>query len=453
MITVERLRMTERPPVRSRRSVLPTLVVAALAGALGARFVVAGSGDRAATSVSTRTPPGATAESQVANLQDQLTASPNDPRLLTQLGVAYLGRARETADPTYYAKAAEAIGRSRQVGGDSAFTLTGAGLVDLSRHDFAAALEAGNQAHALTPDSPDPLGVIVDAHVELGQYDAAAVAAQEMVDRRPGLASLSRVSYLRELNGDTDGAVTAMTQAAVAGSSPADVAYVETIVGDLELGRGALTNAESAYRRALASQDGYANAQVGLAKVAAARGDLSDAATQLDQVVQRLPLPATVALLGDVEAALGRSAEAANQYALVRQIEALNTANGVAVDLELARFEADHSLDPGADPQTAVALARSALAQRPTIYGEDTLSWALRQAGQPTEALAHARAAVRLGTADAVIWYHLGAVESDLGLLDDAKAHVAKALAINPVLTVRDLGPATRLAHELGVAP
>jgi pentatricopeptide repeat protein len=295
--------------------------------------------------------------------------------------------------------------------------------------------------------------VVVDAYVELGRYDEAAEAVQEMLDRRPSLASLSRASYLRELNGDVPGAITAMTQAAIAGASSAasDVAYVETLLGDLHLGAGALPEAEGAYRRALARADAP-TAEVGLARVAAARGDLAGAAAQLEEVTARLPQPAWLALLGDVQAALGRPSDAAAQYGLVRQIEELNRANGVAVDLELARFEADHARDPGANAEAAVGMARAALAVRPTIFAEDTLGWALRQAGRPAEALPHARAAVRLRTADALLWYHLAAVEADLGSLDDARVHLGKALSTNPHLTVRDLPAARDLAARLGLA-
>src|SRR5438270_10873045 len=94
--------------------------------------------------------------------------------------------------------------------------------------------------------------------------------------------------------------------------------------------------------------------------------------------------------------------------------EALNRSNGVAVDLEVARFEADHARDPGADAARAVTLAHSALADRPTIYAEDVTGWALHQAGDSAAALSHARAAVRLGTADAALWYHLAVIETDL---------------------------------------
>ncbi|HJW59109.1 MAG TPA: hypothetical protein VJ931_05700, partial [Actinomycetota bacterium] len=150
-----------------------------------------------------------------------------------------------------------------------------------------------------------------------------------------------------------------------------------------------------------------------------------------------------------VRAALGDKDAAAAQYRLVRVIEQLNRANGVAVDLELARFEADHARDPGARPDKAVAMARRALAERPTIYAEDTFGWALRQAGRPRQALPHARAAVRLGTRDAVLWYHLAAVEADLGMTAAARRHLAEAFEISPYLTVRDQPSALALAGRL----
>lgn len=439
-----------------RGRVLPTLVLAVALGLAFGRFALAGRGDGATVAPPAPAPAVSAdgdATATVATLQRQLRATPDDPTLLTKLGVSYLTRARETADPSYYTKAAEALDRSESLAPDATLTLTGEGLLALSRHDFAAALAWGTKAHALDPGAAEPLGVVVDSHVELGQYDDAAAAAQDMLDRRPSLASLSRASYLREIEGDVPGAITAMTQAAIAGAGAAsDVAYVDTLLGDLRLGAGSLPEAEAAYRQALQQVAGLPAADVGLARVAAARGDLAGAASQLEDVSARLPLPATVALLGDVYQALGRPADAAAQYALVRSIEDLNRANGVGIDFELAHFEADHAHDPGADPQTAVTLATSALAQRPTVFAEDTMGWALRQAGRAAEALPHARAAVRLGTADALLWFHLAATEHDLGQLDNARAHLSRALTINPAVGVRDLGAARDLAARLGLA-
>ncbi|HEY6706084.1 MAG TPA: tetratricopeptide repeat protein [Actinomycetota bacterium] len=428
------------------------LVVTVAAGLLGGRFLVAGEdGGQARTArPAAGAGAGTAVGAEVARLQAELRRRPGEPRLLTRLGVAYVAQARETADPTFYVKAAGVLTQASKLDPGDPATMVARGLLDLGRHDFGSALAWGTRAARADPDLPDALGVIFDAQVELGRYQAAVVTAQAMVDRKPAQGSLARVSYARELLGDPAGAVAAMVQAAAAGGdSPADRAYVQTLIGNLHLGAGRLAPAEAAYRRALDGLPGYGLAEVGMARVAAARGDLAGAARLLEPAAARLPLPATVALLGDVRAAQGDARAATTQYRLVRVIERLNQASGVAVDLELARFEADHARDPGSDRRRAVAMARRALAERPTIYASDTLGWALRQAGKPRRALPHARAAVRLGTRDVLLWYHLAAVEADLGMTAAARRHLAEAFAISPYLTVRDQPHALALAGRL----
>jgi tetratricopeptide (TPR) repeat protein len=429
--------------------VVAVLAVTLLAGLLVGRFLVAGR-DGATPPL---TPAASDAATTVTRLQDELRRRPDEPRLLTQLGVAYVTRARETADPSFYTKAAGVLERASRLAPRDAATMTARGLLDLGRHDFRAAYAWGGKALRANPDATEAYGVVFDALVELGRYDAAVAVAQAMVDRKPTQGSLARAAYARELLGDSAGALTAMTQAAAAGSgSPGDRAYVQTLIGNLHLGAGRLPQAEAAYRRTLDGLPGYGLAEVGLAQVRAARGDLAGAAELLEPAATRLPLPATVALLGDVRAAQGDTDAATGQYQLVRAIERLNQANGVAVDLELARFEADQrQLDKGADPARAVAMARRVMAERPTIFTADALGWALRQAGRAREALPHAKAAVRLGTRDALLWYHLAATEADLGMTAAARRHLATAFDINPYLTVRDRPAALALAGRLHV--
>lgn len=428
---------------------VPTLVVAALLGVLLGRFLLAGTSSPAPTAAPST---DRSTEARITSLQARLQAVPDDPGALTDLGVAYLSRAKETADPTWYAKADQALARSAALSPDQVRTLTAQGLLALARHDFSHALDLGNRAHDLAPLSADPLGIVFDARIELGRYAEAAAAAQGMVDRRPSLAGLARVSYIRELTGDRAGAETAMAQAVIAGSgSASDVAYVQTLLANLRLDGGDLDAADATYAKALETDAGNPGAEVGRARVAAARGDLAGAATAMETVVTRLPNPAWVALLGDIYTAQGRSADAADQYGLVRQIELLNQANGVAVDLELARFEADHAADAGADPAAVIDLARTALDLRPTVFAEDALGWALRQAGRAGDALPHAQAAVRLGTGDALLWWHLARIEADLGMADDARRDLGTALSLNRWLSVRDMPPAQALAAELGM--
>lgn len=438
--------------VAGRRLLIP-LVLAVLAGGLVARFLLVGSDD-GFDPVTSAARTAAGPQARVADVQERLRADPDQPQLLTRLGAGYLTLARQTADPAYYTKASQALERSLVLAPDDPQTMTAMGLLEAGRHNFEKALEWASRAVQAEPGDPDALGVVVDAQVELGHYEEAAATVQRMVDLRPDMASLARVSYVRELNGDTSGAIAAMAQAATAGGGTGpDVAAVESTLGNLHLGAGSLDAAGAAYRRALLSQPENVPGAVGLARVAAARGDLDGAIRRLEPAVARLPLPDSVALLGDCYAAAGRSTDAARQYELVRTIEALNRANGVVVDLELARFESAHAADPGADPAGAIELGQTALARRPTIYAHDVLSWALRQAGRPGEALPHAQAAIRLGTRDALLWYHLAAVEADLGITAEARGHLATAFTINRYLTVADAPAVRRLAAALGLRP
>lgn len=448
-----------QPPARRppwRLLAIGGLLVALFAAGVG-RFVSAGGEHGGLPPAGTAAPPATATDpspaGQVLRWQSALRSYPGQPALLTNLGLAYLSRAKQTADPTYYALADRALAQSYRIDPANLRTMVGTGLLDLSRHDFRAALSLGQRAAARYPSSADALGVVVDAQVELGRYAEANRSAQQMVNLRPNTASFARISYLRELQGDPAGALSAMTQAATAGGGAGqDEAYVQSLVGDLERQQGKATAARSAYRSALGSVPAYGPAELGIARLDAARGRLAAAAARLAPLVTRLPLPDTVAFYGDVLAAQGHRSAAGQQYALVRQIEKLQQANGVVVDYESARFEADHARDPGADRGRAVALARAAYAARPTIYGADVQCWALRQAGQPAAALWWANSALRFGTRDPSLWWHRAMISADLGASAAARRDLATALAINPAFALRDAAGIKALAGRLGMA-
>jgi len=230
-----------RRPGRAVGVLAAVVAVTVLAGLLGGRFLVAGRGDGVGGSRAAGPAVAAGgAAAEVARLQAEVRRRPGQPRLLTRLGVASLARARETADPAWYAKAAGVLGQASKLALADPETMVARGLLDLARHDFRPALAWGTRAARANPDLPDALGVVFDAEVELGHYQAAVATAQAMVDRKPAQGSLARVSYARELLGDPAGAVAAMVQAAAAGGSPADQAYVQTLLGNLHLGAGRL---------------------------------------------------------------------------------------------------------------------------------------------------------------------------------------------------------------------
>ena len=374
--------------------------------------------------------PGATTDAQIAALEREAAANPDDVATYATLGNAFLQKARESGDPGYYGRAQTAFQQGQRRNPQDAGTLTGLGALALARHDFEGGLRYGLRARAAAPEVVRPLGVIVDAQIELGRYDAAARTLQRMIDLKPNLASYSRVSYFRELQGDLAGAVEAMRLAASAGGdAPENFAYVQTLLGNLELERGRPAAASRAYRLALARYAGYAPAQAGLARVAAASGRLGDAIGRYRAVVARLPLPEYVIALGETELAAGRVAAARRDFALVAAEQRIQRANGVDVDVEIALFEANHG-----DPQRAVVLARRARANAPSVRSADALGWALTRAGRPAAGLEWAQRALALGSADPAFLYHAGMSARAAGRADLARRWLEQSLARTPSL-------------------
>jgi tetratricopeptide (TPR) repeat protein len=398
------------------------LAVKLIDGPSGSGSVGAGAGASASGFADARN-----TDQRIRSLQAAVKTNTSSAAPFAALGDAYLQKARETADPAQYARAESALRAALQRDPRDAGALTAMGSLANARHDFRAALRYGERARAAAPGVVKPYGVLVDAQVELGRYDAAQRTLQRMVDLKPNLDSYARVSYFRELHGDLFGAVAAMRLAASAGGDAREnLAYVQTLVGNLELARGRTATAERAFRLAASRYAGYLPAQAGLARTDVARGHLDAAIRRYRNVVARLPLPEYVVALAETELAAGRGAAAREDLALVAVQQQLLRRGGVNVDAEMAITEADHG-----NRARAVRLATRAWRAAPSVRSADALGWALTRAGRPTEGLTYAKRALALGSRDALFLYHAGIAARDARDRAAARRYLARALAGN----------------------
>ena len=346
----------------------------------------------------------------------------------TALASAYVQKARETGDLAYQARAEALLRRALARDPRDAGAVVELGTLAASRHDFRRALALARQARALAPGSPGHYPLLVDALVELGRFHAAERALQDFMDVRPGLPAYARVSYLRELHGDLDGAASAMALAVAAGgAAPENVAAVQVLHGDLEAARGRPARAARDYAAALAGVPGFPPALAGRARLAAARGDLRSAIATLRRVVDRLPLPEHAIALGELQLAAGHRTAARRTFALVGAERRLLADGGVDTDAEIAVFEAGHG-----SPRRAVELARAAWAAAPGIRAADALGWALTRAGRSREGLAWARRAVRLGSLDPLLRHHAGMAARGAERRRHLRLALAHGLAAHP---------------------
>ncbi|MEV1022668.1 hypothetical protein [Streptomyces sp. NPDC050264] len=376
----------------------------------------------------------------VRSLQAHLRAQPKDFAGWANLGTAYVEQARTQGDPSRYAEADRALAHSLRLhpdGNDAA--LAGRAALAAARHDFHGALRDARRALAVNPYGERALATRIDALVELGRYARAARAADEADARRPGVPVFTRFAYVRELRGDVTGARRVLTRALAGATSPGDVAYIATTLGQLAWRQGDFGISLRRCGQALRADAGYVPALECRARARAGRGDTADAVRDLRNVVARYPLPGPLVALGELYEARGDKAAARQQYGLVSAWTRLARANGVDVDLDTALAAADHG-----DRAAALRAARAEWARRHTVHTADALAWALHVNGRDGEALPLARFATRTGFREASFFYHRGVIARG------AERHewLGRAVRLNPGFSPVGAAEARALLRE-----
>lgn len=366
------------------------------------------------------------ADAAVDAAQAAVRQNPQKDDAWIVLGRTWIRKARESNDPGFYLNAAACASVVLGRDPESALALDLRGLVLLNEHAFAEARELAARVTAKHPDDPVAWGTTSDALLELGLYDEATEAAQRMIDLKPNLPSYSRASHLQWLRGDVASAKQTVRAALDAGRDvrrdPEPGAWVLVQAATIFWHEGDHEGADAGFDKALERVPGYAPALVGKGRVALARGDAARAAELLDRAYRASPLPETAWLLGDARAASGDAVGAAQAYARVEK-------DGRRTDPRtLSLFLSTKARDP----ELALALAREEYAKRQDIVTEDALAWALYRAGRLDEAKASIVRARRLGTPDARLAYHEGAIRIALGERAKGRALVAHALKTNP---------------------
>jgi tetratricopeptide (TPR) repeat protein len=371
---------------------------------------------------------------------------PNSSDGYNQLAAAYMQKARETANFDYNASADDALTRSLAVERDNYDALKLRSKLQLTYHRFAEALETARRAQNVRVDDHDVWGQITDALVELGEYTAAVRAAQKMVDLRPDSSAYARVSYLRELHGDTNGAIQAMT-AAVKAANPNDpegVAWCRTQLGNELMNVGNLEAAGREFDKALLTFADHHLALQGKARVLMAAGDLQGAARIYEQQQSQTPSADAALALGDLYTLLGREDAAKTEYQQFESLERENAALERSYR-HMFNYWLDHDLKLG----EALILATSEYDSRKDIFTCDSLAWALFKNGRVEEAKDLINRALRTGTKDARINYHAGMIYKTLNIRDRAAQHLQLGAALNSSFDPLQAETAKKMLAEL----
>jgi tetratricopeptide (TPR) repeat protein len=387
-------------------------------------------------------PEGASAADEaIRRAEARVAAEPANAERWIELGEGWIRKARGSGDPAFYANANAAAARALAIDPASLRARDLQALVALNDHRFAQAAALAGDVLARRPDDLLALGALSDALLEQGRFDEAKAAVARMMDLKPGYAAYARASWLRWLTGDADGAIELMRLAIDAADlrDPEPRAWAIAQAALYFWHRGDLRGADAGFDLALRTLDGYPPALVGKARVAIATGDPARAVKLLERAWAASPLPETEWLLADARTLAGDAKGAAEAEArVVRQ-----GARGDPRTLSL--FDSVRDRDRG----EALRLAREERRTRGDVHTHDVLAWALYRAGQPGEARAESDEALRLGTREARLLFHAGAIAAAAGDAARGGDLLRQALALNPAFDPTEAAEARRLLAGL----
>ena len=282
----------------------------------------------------------------IEGLQDQIRQNPSNFKAKWMLALAYMQEARITGEHPYYYPAAldlldEIIDDASKDDPIVYEATVAKASVMLSLHHFKEALEIGEEVVKTNPHHAEIYGILCDANVELGHYDKAIQAADQMVATKPDLRSYSRISYLREIYGDNDGAIEAMKMAVTAGFPGLEqTAWTRVNLGKLYERKGDMKNAELQYNIALEETPHYAFAVAGLARVEAKKKNYKKAIELYQKAANIIPEFSFTEELAAVYGEMGQKELAKTEATKVIGMLQEDEEAGHYVDLEMANLYA-----------------------------------------------------------------------------------------------------------------
>ncbi len=399
-----------------------------------------------------RTASGASAakvDGVIARLKDAARAQPNDAETWGRLGDALTQKSRVTADPNYDDSAEKCYAKSLSLAPQNPDALLGMANVSGARRQFARSGGWARKALATSPRLPAAYGLIADADVESGDYAAAAQASQKMLDLRSDAPSYSAAARYLYLMGDRRKAIWMINKAAKIGGLPQeDLAGSRAQLADMYLREGATLPAQQIVEPALKSLPGNFDLLLERGKIQQAEGDLKGAIDSYEKAVAVTPTQETLVALGDLYAATGDTQKAEAVYDRVEKAHEIRKQHGLADELPVARFFADHDRQM---PRALTIAESHADTQNPV--DADNVAWVFYRSGKTAEAKTLIDRALSKGEPDPSRLYHAGMIYARLGDRFPAQEYLNRAISLDPHFSLRDTPIAIATLHDLGSKP
>ncbi len=375
-------------------------------------------------------------QKQFADLVRSVRTNPDDIKSRIALASLYIQEARISGHQEYYEIAAmKYVNEVLEMDSLHFEALTLKGLLKMAHHDFSDGLALAEKARTINPDNAFVHGILVDGHVELGNYTAAVKEADNMMSIRPDLRSYSRVSYLREIHGDYPGAIEAMKLAVDAGPAGDEATeWARVHLGKLYEAIGDLKNAEMRYNISLQYRPGYAYALAGLGRIATLAKEYDKAITYYRQAESLVNDNSFKEDMADVYQQAGqknKSDSIINRLLITMDEDSKKDESGEETG-HYADGELAHVYLQAGSYDNALKHALAEYNRRPNnIEVNETLAWVYYNKHEYANALAHIETATKTDSKDPVLLCRAGLIYAKTGNKLKAKSLLGEGTKVN----------------------
>lgn len=339
------------------------------------------------------------AQQEIESATTVVQKNPDDAGALSRLAMAYSKRARETADPQYYAQAMDTVAKVLEIAPDNYEALRAKTWILLGQHEFAQAAELAEQLNRRAPDDVLVYGFLTDAYVELGRYDQALESAQWMLDMRPGtVPGLTRAAYIRELYGYIDGAIELMQQAFDRSpyNEKEDLAWIQVHLAHLTRLNGDLDAADRHIDRALELFPDYHYALAERGRLRMAQERYEDAAAAFEARYKLAAHPENLFDWAEALKMAGADAKADEMFSRFEQAAVKESDSWDNANRELVAYYVDYANRP----LDGLKIAARDFGRRQDVFTHAAYAWALFHTGQQDEARSQMKQVLQLGVVD-----------------------------------------------------
>jgi tetratricopeptide (TPR) repeat protein len=371
------------------------------------------------------------AQHSISEAQLQIKTDPKKVQAYNALALAFLRRARETADPKYLKDADAALAHGLTLDPkDFQLQRTQVALM-LSRHEWAQARERAKVLNHRTPDDVVTYGYIAEADIALGNYPEAETNAQWMLNLRPNnIPGLLIGAELRALYGDPHGAIDflGLAYSETSSTEAEELAWLANRIVSIQIESGQIDAAAQTLEPAQQLFPHYPYTMENLARIRMAQNRATDGVKLLTQAASIDSDPHILYKLAKAQQVSGESREARATYS-----EFEKTANepGTATDEARLDLILMYAGDPATAPK-ALKLAQQEIAARQDVWTLDAYAWALYANAKFQDADASEQKSMAVGIQSAQIFDHAGHIAQKLNHNADAAKYFTLAVKSDP---------------------